>query len=938
MTVDWNKVSERLIQSSRSGGWRYGQADSLRFLASRLPSQPGVLIADEVGLGKTRVAMAVIDAVLGEGGAAAAVVPPGLLFQWEAEWAAYKRSLPEGEEDGGLAPLRLRRFHDIFWENPPGYPLAGWGRWLLLSHSFGLPRLRNNSLPWRYRLPLLARALHLKREGICKRPRASKFWKHARKSYKGYEECWEFPCKECPPEDHCWCAHEKSAATYLATTRELDDIWEELKVEQLFKRGRVRDYYQGEGRPLLSRMLGTLLGTLDLVVIDEAHKSRDHGARSTVLGRLLKEVLQVQGRVLGMTATPVELGASQWDDILQRIGVVDPPMTEIREFTRAHRQASRHPDQELALRTLMTSARSFERSLRPHVTRRRRVQQEDMKALIGETDRGVAHPHRELSRLTISYDCIQEEWRPIVLGLEGLGLASKGLGSENAATRMVDIRYASGHLSPDVDLTSGSEEEGAEDEWEDEPIWQQARRRRVAFWRRLVSDHLGRTTGSDPRAGMAQHPRIVGVANHIEQITWGGTGDGAMGEKVLVFGFYNLPLRGLRDMLNRRAVLRMLDRGQPVPGGLALAEDAGDIWREYQAVQAQRTQDPTPPAELMAPPFTEALAEGVGSPADLGNLLKQAGRRYDNIRDRLVEHIDQAFLKSLPGDAAIMDMGVEAREELCQLLRTRIVNTWLTDPRWAEELAGGRDRARRRGELARQLATEIWVEYLKCHVETGNLDDSVEARTEWSPASDMDTDEDGQLRRLDRLGDNLSPSLIVQLIEGEADHGSGRRFSAFARMMSGQVRMETRHVLQAQFNRPEAFPRVLIAQSQVGREGLNLHEACRHVILFHSEWNPAIIEQQIGRVDRIFSLWEGMALEWKKNGGRPDQMPKIVVEHVVFKGTYDEYQAAVFEARQRNMRAHLFGQLIDEHTEAMIPKDLVEELQQAAPDFAPPKE
>jgi SNF2 family DNA or RNA helicase len=54
---------------------------------------------------------------------------------------------------------------------------------------------------------------------------------------------------------------------------------------------------------------------------------------------------------------------------------------------------------------------------------------------------------------------------------------------------------------------------------------------------------------------------------------------------------------------------------------------------------------------------------------------------------------------------------------------------------------------------------------------------------------------------------------------------------------------------------------VLVAQSVVGREGLNLHRACRTVILLHPEWNPGVVEQQIGRVDRLSSYWEQLLTE-----------------------------------------------------------------------------
>ena len=73
--------------------FRYGQEKSLAWMADRLPEN-GILIADEVGLGKTRLALLAMYATMLEGGTVASVVPPGLLYQWgqEAEdvWASLK--------------------------------------------------------------------------------------------------------------------------------------------------------------------------------------------------------------------------------------------------------------------------------------------------------------------------------------------------------------------------------------------------------------------------------------------------------------------------------------------------------------------------------------------------------------------------------------------------------------------------------------------------------------------------------------------------------------------------------------------------------------------------------------------------------------------------------------------------------------------------------
>jgi hypothetical protein len=154
-------------------------------------------------------------------------------------------------------------------------------------------------------------------------------------------------------------------------------------------------------------------------------------------------------------------------------------------------------------------------------------------------------------------------------------------------------------------------------------------------------------------------------------------------------------------------------------------------------------------------------------------------------------------------------------------------------------------------------------------------------------------------------------------------------------MLDGSVKQATRRSVQSSFNRHETGPYVLIAQSTVGREGLNLHKACRRVFLFHPEWNPGVMEQQIGRVDRIESLWNQMATEWKKNPITP--YPKIEIESLVFQGTYDEYQAHILKRRRATLNAQLFGALLDEDAMAKVPSEYHEKLAEAAPDWGPGK-
>ncbi len=63
---------------------------------------------------------------------------------------------------------------------------------------------------------------------------------------------------------------------------------------------------------------------------------------------------------------------------------------------------------------------------------------------------------------------------------------------------------------------------------------------------------------------------------------------------------------------------------------------------------------------------------------------------------------------------------------------------------------------------------------------------------------------------------------------------------------------ESREKLREAFNTP-LYPMILVA-NEVMQEGLDLHKNCRRIVHHDLLWNPAEIEQRIGRIDRIGSL------------------------------------------------------------------------------------
>lgn len=73
--------------------------------------------------------------------------------------------------------------------------------------------------------------------------------------------------------------------------------------------------------------------------------------------------------------------------------------------------------------------------------------------------------------------------------------------------------------------------------------------------------------------------------------------------------------------------------------------------------------------------------------------------------------------------------------------------------------------------------------------------------------------------------------------------------NATVRLANGSVTPEARNQLMLAFNTP-FIPDVLIASS-VMAEGVDLHLNCRYIIHHDLSWNPSTLEQRTGRIDRI---------------------------------------------------------------------------------------
>ena len=152
-------------------------------------------------------------------------------------------------------------------------------------------------------------------------------------------------------------------------------------------------------------------------------------------------------------------------------------------------------------------------------------------------------------------------------------------------------------------------------------------------------------------------------------------------------------------------------------------------------------------------------------------------------------------------------------------------------------------------------------------------------------------------RHKKRLGDGESAAWAnLQLIIGR-----GRRLPIIVRH-DADTGPDERNL--EKFNLPSA-PLALLATPKA-QEGIDLHHYCRHVVLFDLTWNPAAMEQRIGRVHRL--------------GGSRGVNEKVIVVYCYQKGTYEQVMAARIQQRCEMMRVLLgAGQWLDEDREV---KDL----------------
>lgn len=500
----WHEVATHLERFATSPDFepRAGQAASLRALAKRLPEN-GVIIADEVGMGKTRVAAVVAQAVIHAGGRVAILVPPGLGYQWNDELKIVKVS----------APLILRSLRQYLqdWEKPES-PLPWFAEQaVVISHSFTNWRLGTSAAAWRWTLlPEIYARWRKYTDGR---------WPRAYCDNEKLSDPWVQQAAKNIVSEIASCPETSPARKLI---QELADtkIWPEALQAEAYGRDE-------QLRPWLERSVGLGLGVFDLVIIDEAHKSR---GQDSGLNRLLNGVILTSGqtRYLAMTATPVELEAAQWTQMLERIRVDEASSAAasqaIANYVKSVKLVRECPSDSNAREEFKVSASDFKHMLDRYVLRRDKREDPrvmDFQKVSGEN----YHNYRQEQAIEISTSALSTQWKRTVCAAEALSFVSSQaddpiskrlrltLGNGHGIATLIDRPLADSQENPQDDNPDIAESSLSEPK-QTVPHTQEKRKERAEWWQRILIQPFAGNKDS----ALFDHPAILAAVEEIEAI------------------------------------------------------------------------------------------------------------------------------------------------------------------------------------------------------------------------------------------------------------------------------------------------------------------------------------------------------------------------------------------------------------------------------------
>jgi hypothetical protein len=853
------------------------QQATAKAILDRLAHQPGVVLADDVGMGKTFVALAVAaSVVLGDPDQQVVVmVPSAVRDKWPNDWTVFQRDCLGGDGSISVTPSTVESGSEFLklLDDPPERRKQV----IFITHRALTRRLQDPFV----KLALLRRAFW-RRSSLGAQREAFPRWA-SQLLRRDFNQQVTRALLAAPPET--WRAVWRrvtglelpddpvpEAVRSVLGDVNLDSVREALLGLPLrsskYERQRLHEVGQALREPLDVVWRDALRRTssrLPLLILDEAHHLKNpnqlRGLFSTEDGGAVDELsgplAGMFERMLLLTATPFQLGHGELIAVLRLFGStamspadMDRFVETVDELARAldlAQSASLHLDRQWGL-LRPADVDGLPAGWWTHHPTRLPERLGSVAAAVATCEQRLNHAAKQLRPWVIRHGKRRNrDYRPGAATLpdaagfddrldsatgedshSSIGLPIEGqsvlpfLLATRAQTYVVQRGFK------DHKPTKALFADGLASSFEaylqtrsrtDTEIIDEAPPIPDGVTSAAIEWYLDRIAKAIPRedtASLAAHPKVTATVQRTVK-HWGA------GEKVLIFCFFRATGRALRQHVSD-----------------ALAEEITSIARTKFGIAAA---DPT------------AMFDALGDRVD--SLLR---------RDRPGGRAIYSRARAIGDEVGLGDADADALGAVTlRFLRTPAFLVRYVDLR------------QRDGEQAVTSTFDV--------ADGGGLSLGIRLRAFATRVHQLTSEERDVLwealrsfrtgaRRVDAFDD----------LEEMPTDAEGVRLLPNVELANGETDRDRRLRLMQTFNTP-FLPDVLIASS-VMAEGVDLHRECRHVIHHDLDWNPSTLEQRTGRVDRIGSRSEST--------GRP-----IVVCEPFVTGTQDEKQFRVVKERER---------------------------------------
>ena len=833
------------------------QTRSARAILDRFALQPGVVLGDEVGMGKTFVALAVAAAhvTMDARRPVVVMVPPNVVKKWERDANTFRAECLKSEADRARFRVRIAETGVEFLkllDDPP----AGRATVIVLAHGALNRRLADS---WT-KLAVLQAAIKGRHGVAGVRERLARFAPRILRLQTKVDEALLLRLLKAPAAE--WkrllvdagqlaAADDDPVPALLVETLDslnLDEVYQRV-VEVIPQResknlqARLRDASHalnsasdGVLPPIWQQVLRKMHLTLPLLILDEAHRVRNGGVQLAQLLKQQHEDLEEAGgalahrfeRMLFLTATPFQLGHAELCNVLSRFeavawkGPAAPAMQR-----EAFRTEIAELGQSLDAMQMATERleRTWKRLLPPDLEEAEATfgdawwefNAEDENAagsVANERVGSVMRAHAVAKAAILRAEALLKPW--VLRSARSLKLPEP----HRDVPRRERLEGASVLSELGVPSSTGGLRVSADNAL---PFLLAARIGSLPGARRVFGE------------GLASSYEAL-LDTHREEDTVARVEDAS--PEADTVRFHELRLRESVEGIGAHA--RRLH-----PKMRATVDLAMEFWRRGEKVLIFCHYRQT--GSALHRYLSEAMLEEIQGRAavklgcDPGAVDEELKRFIDRLdRDRagdVLEHVD-AMLARFPGlqqpaiRASIHDIVLRFMRTPTFLVRFADLGVERIPADWMQSMLDKQDAS---GLTLRDVLNKFF-DFLAYRCGETERSSYLEA-----------------LKSI-QTGTHAGAEVDASFSNDEAQAGQRARLVANVRRVYGDTRDETRDRIMLTFNTP-FYPEILIASS-VMAEGVDLHLNCRHVIHHDLDWNPSSLEQRTGRIDRLGSKAE----------------------------------------------------------------------------------